>query len=400
MFESRWGLPFASFCAYFCHHPISALHLSKLTELQNRGHIPEVFVPDVNAKQKRSRQRQLHVADHHSFLPGPFNNARPPSTFAAHRSSTGFNFDAAVSEVHSFRLDWLSAAFRTVCTLGIAGQHTLIRYAHRLSLTRKSGAAVKLEGKDTLKITFQVVDKESGKGVQPHQTFLRFFDPKTNEEGIQPVRVTPGGKAKFELVKSSSQDLDYLSKFPLQNPSKPPLSIPPTPTDDPLQVSLIIGSSAHDPLSVELFDLVLPLSQPAAEHPQEAAFHVRPEIKHTFRPDPTLPPKAISFVFAAIALSPWVVLVGLVRRSQYLLIFTSSHTQWSQVAPSPTQLLSPNVLPFVLSLGAFEVLLFRYWVGLKLGQVLLYGAILAIPTVFAGKQALATIGRQRVGLKK
>lgn len=37
--------------------------------------------------------------------------------------------------------------------------------------------------------------------MQPHQTFLRFFDPKTHEEGIQPVRVTPGGKAKFELVR-------------------------------------------------------------------------------------------------------------------------------------------------------------------------------------------------------
>ena len=41
-----------------------------------------------------------------------------------------------------------------------------------------------------------------GKGVQPHQTFLRFYDPETGEEGIQPVRVGSGGKAKFELVRS------------------------------------------------------------------------------------------------------------------------------------------------------------------------------------------------------
>lgn len=51
-----------------------------------------------------------------------------------------------------------------------------------------------------LKLTFQVVDKEGGKGVQPHQTFLRFYDEVMGEEGIQPVKVTPGGKAKFELV--------------------------------------------------------------------------------------------------------------------------------------------------------------------------------------------------------
>lgn len=54
--------------------------------------------------------------------------------------------------------------------------------------------------KDTLKLTFQIVEKEEGKGVHPHQTFLRFYDAKSGEEGIQPVRVTASGKAKFELV--------------------------------------------------------------------------------------------------------------------------------------------------------------------------------------------------------
>lgn len=56
---------------------------------------------------------------------------------------------------------------------------------------------------DKLKLTFQIVD-EDGKGVQPHQTFLRFYDEATGEEGIQPVKVTPGGKAKFELVSPMS----------------------------------------------------------------------------------------------------------------------------------------------------------------------------------------------------
>lgn len=58
-------------------------------------------------------------------------------------------------------------------------------------------------------------------------------------------------------------------------------------------------------------------------------------------------------------------------------------------------LFSPRVLPFTALLGAFEVLLFWYWVELKLGQVLLYGGILAIPTVFAGRTALVTTGKWR-----
>lgn len=61
---------------------------------------------------------------------------------------------------------------------------------------------MELGEKDTLKISFQITDQATGSGVQPHQTFLRFYDEKSNEEGVQPVRVTPSGKAKFELVRT------------------------------------------------------------------------------------------------------------------------------------------------------------------------------------------------------
>lgn len=65
---------------------------------------------------------------------------------------------------------------------------------------------MELGPKDTLKLSFHVVDKDSGNGVQPHQTFLRFYDEKANEEGIQPVRVSLSGKAKFDLVRGVLQN--------------------------------------------------------------------------------------------------------------------------------------------------------------------------------------------------
>lgn len=70
----------------------------------------------------------------------------------------------------------------------------------RISLTQKTSPPLSLSPTDTLKLIFQVVEQDGGKGVQPHQTFLRFYDETSGEEGIQPVRVTSGGKAKFELV--------------------------------------------------------------------------------------------------------------------------------------------------------------------------------------------------------
>lgn len=69
----------------------------------------------------------------------------------------------------------------------------------RISLEHKLSTPVDLSQTDILKITFKITD-DTDKGVQPHQTFLRFYDEKSREEGIQPIRVTPGGKAKFELV--------------------------------------------------------------------------------------------------------------------------------------------------------------------------------------------------------
>jgi oligosaccharyltransferase complex subunit delta (ribophorin II) len=50
----------------------------------------------------------------------------------------------------------------------------------------------------------------------------------------------------------------------------------------------------------------------------------------------------------------------------------------------------------MLSLTAFEALLFWYWVDLKLGQVLAYGAIAGLVTAIAGKQALEKRGVWRV----
>lgn len=79
-------------------------------------------------------------------------------------------------------------------------------------MTHKISTPVKLASTDLLKLTFQVIEKDGGKGVQPHQTFLRFYDEKSGEEGIQPVRVTSGGKAKFELVSGQLIPFQYIIK--------------------------------------------------------------------------------------------------------------------------------------------------------------------------------------------
>lgn len=102
-----------------------------------------------------------------------------------------------------------------------------------------------------------------------------------------------------------------------QNLARPPAALPPTPLQGnettPLTVSLLLGSFEHSPYSLELFDLYLPPSQPAPEHPDEKTFHPQPEIQHTFRPEQKVPSKFVSGLAALlVGAGPWMLLLGLV----------------------------------------------------------------------------------------
>ncbi|KAF8512525.1 oligosaccharyl transferase delta subunit [Hysterangium stoloniferum] len=247
----------------------------------------------------------------------------------------------------------------------ITGSDASIIRNEPLSLASLPSPPLALEWSDTLKLTFQILEKDSGKGVQPHQTFLRFYDPQTDEEGIQPIRVSNSGKASFEL-----------------SAARPPASIPPTANaSSPLQVTLIIGSFEHSPMSQPLFELSLPPSLPAPQHPDEASFHKLPEIHHTFRPEPKTPYVIFSAIGTGLVIAPWVVLVGL----------------WASIPHRLPHLFNPLILLFVGLLGSLEGLLFMYWVNLRLGEVLLYGAVLGGVTIAAGKSALSKVAQWRVG---
>ena len=84
--------------------------------------------------------------------------------------------------------------------------HDLTNLSNSLNVEGKvPPKALSLGQTDVMKLSFTVTEKGGqSKGVQPHQTFLRFYDATTGEEGIQPVRVTSSGQAKFFLVRISA----------------------------------------------------------------------------------------------------------------------------------------------------------------------------------------------------
>jgi oligosaccharyltransferase complex subunit delta (ribophorin II) len=127
--------------------------------------------------------------------------------------------------------------------------------------------------------------------VQMHQTSLRLHDPVTGEDGVLPVRVTPGGKAKPELVRAPIHlrrggNANTRRQNIGRSPSgvRPEYSVPPTPAGaGPLRATLFLGSFVHAPAALPLFGLVLPASAPAPVSDEDAEFRPRPEIAHVFR---------------------------------------------------------------------------------------------------------------------
>jgi len=214
---------------------------------------------------------------------------------------------------------------------------------------------------DTLRVTFSITDKSSSKGIQPHQNFIRFYDPLTKEEGIHPLKVNSAGKVKFDL-----------------NMAKTSAWLPPS-TDAPLDVSLIIGSFKYQPIHQPLFKIILPPSAPAPTTPDAVLYSAQPEIQHTFRPEAKIPMKGISAIFALATLAPWVVLLGL----------------WLQIPHRTPKLFSHQIFPFVALLAALEAFIVTYWVSLKLPQLFTYGAALSLLTAIAGKRALTAISGWR-----
>ncbi|EJU02427.1 hypothetical protein DACRYDRAFT_66539 [Dacryopinax primogenitus] len=207
---------------------------------------------------------------------------------------------------------------------------------------------------DTFKLSFTVED-EKGNAVVPVQSMLRLWDEESGEDTLLPFKVSLAGKGRFEL-----------------NMRRPPPQLPPTPTKTPLNVSLVLASPPHAPVQLNLLHLQLPLSEPAAEHPEEHLYHLQPEIYHTFRPEEKVPPRIISLLGAGAVGAPWALLLILL----------------ASLRPSFSFATSPRLLLFLTTLTAFDGLLITYWIQLTLGQVLLYGSILGGITVITGVSAL------------
>ncbi|CAG8784286.1 16052_t:CDS:2, partial [Dentiscutata erythropus] len=229
---------------------------------------------------------------------------------------------------------------------------------------------IQLTSGDDFKMIFVVTDKQTQKGVQPHQAFLTLTSEENGNQIPIIVRVRENGKAKVELdMKSAPNEL-------LSSPGNHSLD-------------LIIGAFSHnDPLKyhVGTLEVDVPIQ---SSGPSPVVYGPKPEIHHIFRPDEKLPPIWLSYSFMAIILIPWLFLIG---------AWAYIGVNVSLLANAPESALMSLI--FLGTLLGIEILFYNYWTHLNIFQTLTWLAGLSIVAFITGQKALSGVQKWRsMGLR-
>ncbi|OCF31126.1 oligosaccharyltransferase complex subunit delta (ribophorin II) [Kwoniella heveanensis BCC8398] len=230
---------------------------------------------------------------------------------------------------------------------------------------------ITLTDQSIFKLAFTVIDTTTGESVYPQQANLLFEDPKGGDVTL-PVTVKGNGKAQITI-----------------NTAKPHPAL--LPTHGSFHLTLLLSAlDTLQPLSYPLGELTLPSSilLPTARgrhdlppRQGEPAFKPEQEIAHTFKEDEKTVGLAKAGLGVIVTLLPWGLLFGLLGK-----IFPSLNFQTPPVSS----------YVFLLVLTAIEGLIFVYWVGLKLYQLLPAFLGLSVIATYTGIVALRELRARRL----
>ncbi|KAI9838496.1 MAG: hypothetical protein M1837_002454 [Sclerophora amabilis] len=222
---------------------------------------------------------------------------------------------------------------------------------------------VTLGHSDTLKVALTTVEDRKPK--RPHQAFLLVKDTDSELETSYPFNVKENGKAKFELTQK---------ELPLQflRSSKP------------LEATLILasfGSSQGFYHHAFYLDVKTDPNTPIAAPERPLRYGKLEEIHHTFRADPTSPPKVITLVFTAAVIGALPILLGTWLSLGANLDHLSNALGSSAVAHTL----------FFGSVVALEGIFFLYYTSWNLFQTLPATAAVGSVAFLSGSRALSEV---------
>lgn len=179
----------------------------------------------------------------------------------------------------------------------------------------------------------------------------------------------------------------------------------------PLKASVVIGSFGEArAINTPVFDIQLQTdpNAPVPKYDAPLRYGKKPEISHTFRPDPKSPPKVISLFFALAVAATVPALFISVSGSLYkcrvlLLVLTlSSLGQWLLLGANVNHLTKAlgaaplSHVTFFGSIVAMEGVFFMYYTNWNLFQVLPVAGAVGVVTVLSGTKALGEVQSRRL----
>lgn len=213
-------------------------------------------------------------------------------------------------------------------------------------------------------LSFRV--RVAGKPVTAQQAFVIFTNEETKEQAIF-VANRQGKKYKLSLGLSAN-----IQAFNAHSGK--------------YSILLVVGDSfIQNPISWQLGSVQLNFGKHAVEVPAPSNSTRAPELHHTFNPPAKRPRSAISLIFTIAVLSP------------LLLLFIGLGYVRANIYGFPTGGLSfLSAVGFLGCIGALMALNVVYFLYLNMIQTLGYLALIGIPTIFIGHQALKHLADQRL----
>jgi len=205
-------------------------------------------------------------------------------------------------------------------------------------------------------VNYKLKNKQTGAALRAHQSFVRIVNSETQQESFVVAHYDASkGYSAHVVVKDLKEDFrGGKHKY---------------------EFSLIVGDSAVIPLQWA-FASNVNLKLNTSTVVSDAAFGIKPEIKHAFRVPEKRPPQTISFAFTIAVLAPIAILViGWPLAGANLWNF-------------PTGGVFIYAVAFQATIGAIFALYFFYWVGLNMMQTLTYLGCLSVPLLFFGSKTL------------
>ncbi|RHZ79031.1 hypothetical protein Glove_152g15 [Diversispora epigaea] len=221
---------------------------------------------------------------------------------------------------------------------------------------------------DDLKMIFVLQDKQTNKGIQPHQALVILTSEKTGNQVPLIVRVRINGKSKFELD--------------MKSPPKEILSSPGN-----YSFNLVIGTFSHNhPLNYHIGTVEIDLPSTPEKTNSQVGYGPKPEISHIFRSSEKLPPLFLSYTFVLFTLIPWIFLIISWANLEVNISLFKKATVPSLII----------ILLFLSSIVAIEILLYNYWTHLNIFETLLWLTGLSVMSFITGQKTLSNVQEWRL----